>query len=152
MYWRMFYGFLRILFGVALLKVIGSLLLEVIHDFMGYELTEDPSDILFQIVNFFLSEHSFYVTRFLAFYFIFWGVIDILLSYNLIKEKLWAFPTSMVLIGLFVVYSIVRFTFTHSLLLLSVIIFDLVILLLIYKEYQKVKAESSLNIQEETSE
>lgn len=106
---------------------------------MGYELSEDPTDILFVMVNYLLSDHSFYVTYFLAFYFIFWGVIDILLSYNLIKEKLWAFPVSMVLIGLFVAYSFVRFTYTHSLVLLSVIIFDLVILLLIYKEYQKVK-------------
>lgn len=142
MYWRIFYGFLRILFGIALLKVVGSPLLEAIHDFMGYELVEDSSDILYNIVNLFLSGHSFYVTYFLAFYFIFWGTVDILLSYNLIKEKLWAFSISIVLIGLFVIYSIIRFTFTHSLLLLSVIIFDSIILLLIHKEYQKVKHQT----------
>lgn len=140
MYWRIFYGFLRVLFGIALLKVVGSPLLTVIHDFMGYELTESPSDILFSAVNLLLSEHSFYVTYFLAFYFIFWGVIDMLLSYNLIKEKRWAFPVSFVLIGLFILYSIFRFTHTHSLLLFYVIILDAVILWLIYKEYQKVRA------------
>ncbi len=143
MYWRIFYGFLRVLFGVALLKVVGSPLLEVIHDFMGYELVENSSDILFVMVNYFLSEHSFYVTYFLASYFIFWGVVDIFLSYNLIKERLWAFPVSIVLIGLFVSYSIVRLTFTHSTLLLSVIVFDLIILWLIYKEYLKVKQEKT---------
>lgn len=141
MYWRIFYGFLRILFGVALLKVIGLPLLQVVHNFMNYELVENSSDILFVMVNDLLSEHSFYVTYFLAFYFIFWGIIDIFLSYNLIKERLWSFPVSIGLIGLFVSYSIVRFTFTHSMLLLSVIVFDLIILYLIYKEYQKVTSE-----------
>jgi uncharacterized membrane protein len=141
MYWRIFYGFLRILFGVALLKVVGYPLLDVI-EFIGYGFTDESSDVLYHVVNFFISEQSFYVTHFLAFYFIFWGVIDILLSYNLIKEKLWAFPVSIVLIGLFVIYSITRFIFTHSLLLLSVIIIDVIILLLIYKEYQNIKEQT----------
>lgn len=139
MYWRIFYGLLRILFGITLLKVVGTPLLEVIHNLMGHELTEDSSDILFKTVNLLLSHYTFYVTYFLAGYFIFWGTIDIFLSYNLIKEKLWAFPASLWLIGLFIIYSIFRFTSTHSLVLLSVILFDVVIFLLIYKEYQKLR-------------
>ncbi len=142
MYWRIFYGFIRIIFGIALLKVVGAPLLDVLADFLSHEFLEGPSDILFMMITKLLADHHFSVTYFLSGYFIFWGAIDVLLSYNLIREKLWAFPVSLGLIGLFILYGIFRFTFTHSLVLLSVITLDIIIFFLIYKEYKKVKSVS----------
>lgn len=139
MKWRIGYGFFRILFGLALLKVVGIPLIEVLSTSMRHELLEDPSDILYSFISNILTSHPLYITYFLALYFIFWGVLDVLLSYSLLKHRLWAFPASFLLISLFVIYEGVRFTYTHSFILLGVILLDTFILWLIWKESKKLK-------------
>ena len=139
MRWRIGYGCLRILFGLALLKLVNTPLLEVITNLMRHELVEDPKDVLYTFISSILTNHPLYVTYFLALYFIFWGVIDVVLSYNLIKHRLWAFPASFILIGLFVMYEATRFSYTYSFILLGVIFIDIIILWLIWREYRKLK-------------
>jgi len=106
---------------------------------MSYELAEDHNDILYRFLFNILYNHPVYISYFLATYLIFWGFVDMFLSYNLLKHRLWAFPVSLVVIGLFVIYEIVRFTNTHSLILLSVILIDTLILFIIWNEYRKLK-------------
>lgn len=137
MWWRIIYGTLRIIFGLAIIKVVGMPLVDAVATLMRYELIEDPNDILYSWVSHLLAQHPIYVSSFLAFYFIFWGVVDIVLSYNLLKYRLWAFPIAMVLIALFVVYEFIRFTHTHSPILIGVAILDTAILWLISEEYKK---------------
>ena len=139
MKWRIGYGSLRILFGLALLKLVNTPLLDVVTNLMSHELVEDPNDVLYTFISSILTNHPLYVTYFLALYFIFWGVIDVVLSYNLIKHRLWAFPASFILIGLFVMYETIRFTHTHSFILLGVIFIDIIIIWFIWREYQKLK-------------
>lgn len=106
---------------------------------MGHEIAEDPSDVLYHVVNTFLSHGVTEVTYFLAFYFIFWGFLDVFLSICLLREKLWAFPLSVLLIGIFLLYELFRFSYTHSYILLGVILADLCILILILKEWNLIK-------------
>lgn len=140
MKWRIGYGFVRILFGLALLKVVGTPLIEVVRTLIRHELVEDPSDILYNFITSTLTNHPLYITYFLALYFIFWGLVDITLSYNLIKHRLWAFPVSLSLISLFIIYEVIRFNYTHSLILLWIILLDTIILWLIWREYKKLKS------------
>ena len=139
MKWRIGYGFFRILFGLALLKVVGIHPIEVLSTLMKHELVEDPSDILYSFISNILINQPIYITYFLALYFIFWGVLDVLLSYSLLKHRLWAFPASFLLISLFVIYEGVRFAYTHSFILLGVILLDTFILWLIWRESKKQK-------------
>ncbi len=140
MWWRILYGCLRIVLGLALLHAIGQPLIEIVTAVMQHEILAKSPDFIFILISHFLTEHQFSVTYFLSFYFIFWGTLDIFLSFHMLKDNIWAFPVSLVLIGLFIVYSIFRFTYTHSLVLLGVIAMDMVILGLIYKEYQRIRA------------
>lgn len=142
MWWRMGYGIFRIFFGLAVLKVVGTPLTDVVTRLMSHELVEDPNDMLYALVSHILTGHPLYVTYFLSVYFIFWGVVDVALSYNLLQHRLWAFPASFALIGLFMLYEVVRFTHTHSLILLSVVAVDVVILWLIHREYRKLKTQA----------
>ena len=139
MKWRIGYGFFRILFGLALLKVVGTPVIQVVSTLMRHELVEDPSDILYSFITNVLTSHPLYITYFLSFYFIFWGVLDVTLSYNLIKHRLWAFPASFLLISLFVIYEVTRFIDTHSFILLGIILLDIIILWLIRREHKKIK-------------
>ncbi len=136
MWWRIGYGSLRLLTGFMLLRVVGVPFAEVFRNLMSHELLQDPTDILFQFVYRILEDHSFTVTYFVALYLIFWGTIDIVLSLCLLRHKLWAFPMSLGLIALFVLYSIYRVFHTHSPILLLVICIDLCIMYVMHHEYQ----------------
>ncbi len=139
MWWKVIYGVIRIWVGLSALKLVGTPLLDVVTKVMRRELVEDPNDVIFNFITYWLNGHAVYVTYFLAIYLIFWGVTDIVLSYNLIKHKLWAFPVTIVLIFGFICYEIFRYFHTHSLFLLGLIIFDAFVMWLIWKEYEKLK-------------
>jgi uncharacterized membrane protein len=141
MYWRIFYGSLRILFGIVLFRLVGTSLIDIITRLMTHELVQDPSDKLYAFAVYWLGHHPLSITYFLASYFIFWGVVDIVLSVELLRERLWAFPASLVLIAGFVIYEIIRFTHTHSLILLWIIFVDIFIFWFIEREYKKLKSK-----------
>ncbi len=139
MWWRIFYGVIRIVLALALLKMVGSPLTEFIQNLIAHPLTGVLSEYVLEMVLLFLSQYNYTVTYFLAGYFLFWGSIEIILSLCLLKQILWAFPLTMGLIVLFILYSIVRFTETESLTLLGVILFDCAILYLVRHEYEVLK-------------
>ncbi|MEY2665371.1 MAG: hypothetical protein RLZZ480_476 [Candidatus Parcubacteria bacterium] len=141
MWWRIVYGTFRIIFGLALLRVVGASLTDFMLRVMSHELIQDRSDWLYHFAVHHISRHDLYVTYFLAAYFIFWGAVDVLLSINLLRGKLWAFPVSLWLIAGFVCYGLFRLTHTHSLILLCIIIFDITIFWFIEREYQKLRKE-----------
>lgn len=146
MWWRIGYGMLRILLGLALLKVIGMPLIDVMNILMSHELVEDSNDVLYSFFTHLLTNHPLYVSYFLSVYFIFWGVVDVVLSYNLIKHRMWAFPISFALMSLFILYEIFRFGHTYSLILLSVILIDSLILWIVWREYKRLKNNPSIKI------
>lgn len=139
MYWRIFYGFLRVVIGTALLQVVNVPLIDLVYRFMNHEIAEDVSDTVFVTLQAYLQSHPLTITYFFAFYLLFWGTLDVVLSVFLLKHKLWAFPVTLNLIIVFVVYEFFRFMHTHSLMLLTVIIIDIGVYFLIKYEYKKAK-------------
>jgi uncharacterized membrane protein len=139
MWWRIFYGFLRVVLGTALLKLTGQPLNEFIYSLMSHELTGKMGDVVLGKLYTILEIHDFTITYFLAFYFIFWGTVDIVLSLCLLHHVRRAFPIAMALIVLFIFYGVFRFTHTHSLILLTVIVLDIGILYLINYEYRDMR-------------
>lgn len=142
MWWRIVYGLFRVVLGFFILGSVGSSLWDIFKKIMSHELVDDPKDVLYHMAEKVLGHHPIYITYFLAFYFIFWGLMDIFLSYNLLKHRLWTFPLSIVVIATFVLYEIFRFTHTHSLILLWIIFFDIFILWLIKEEYRQLKNQN----------
>jgi uncharacterized membrane protein len=137
MIWRIVYGVARVIFGLMLLRVVGSSFSDLFYRLMAHELVNDPHDLALRIGRVVVEHQSFTVTYFLTAYLIFWGAIDVVLSISLLKEKLWAFPVSVYLICVFVLYEIFRFTHTRSFILAYIIVFDMVLVWLIRKEYFK---------------
>ncbi len=140
MWWRIFYGFLRVILGFTLLRITGLLLSEFIYSLMEHEVTGEMNDVILGKLYVLFEIHDYTITHFLAFYFIFWGVVDIVLSVCLLKYITRVFPIAMGLIVLFILYGIFRFSVTHSLVLLCVIFIDTCILYLIHSEYIKLKS------------
>ena len=142
MWWRIMYGVLRIALGVAFIKLIGRDISELIYVVMSHELTGPTGDAVLEKLYLLLETHELTVTYFIAGYFIFWGVADVVLSACLLRHIIAAFPITMGLIVLFITYSIYRLSYTHSLILLSVIVVDFFILYLVYREYRVLRAFS----------
>lgn len=85
------------------------------------------------------NHFSLATQRFVAFYLLFYGVINIFLVISLLRGKLWAYPTAIVCFSLFTVYMFIRFLFNHSVVLSFFIIFDIFLFVLTWLEYQRVK-------------
>lgn len=141
MWWRIIYGVFRVFLSTILFKLVGTPFSELFYRLMSHEEVQRPSDRVFQFIYEVLQNHSFTITYFVASYLLFWGIVDIFLSISLLRHKLWAFPISLTLITFFVLYEMYRITYTHSIILLWVIIIDIVIALIINREYKVLKEE-----------
>ncbi len=79
---------------------------------------------------------------FIAAYIFSRGFIKVLLIWAMLKNQLWAYPSSLVVLGLFVLYQLYEIVHTHSVALIALTIFDLVVMYFIWKEYEVLKFES----------
>lgn len=147
MWWRVCYGLLRLILGISLVHLVGKEISEYIYMLMSHEITGRTGDMILEQVYDLFEIHDVTITYFIAGYFIFWGTLDVILSLSLLHRIRVAFPITMGLIVLFILYSSYRFTYTHSDMLLTIIIADIIILYLVNREYKKLDTP----IPEETS-
>ena len=129
----------------ALLEMIGGLLTYFIpkHFVVGLiatltqsELAEDPRDL---VANYFLhaAQHiSVGAQHFAAIYLLSHGAVKLWLIVGLLRERLWYYPTALVVFGLFIVYQLYRFSFTHSPFLIFLTVVDAVVIILTWHEFR----------------
>jgi len=67
------------------------------------------------------------------------GFIKVFLIVGLLKKKLWTYPASIIVIGLFMIYQIYELFRTLSPWLLVLTVIDILIVWLIWKEYLRLK-------------
>lgn len=129
-------GILETLLGLVFLTT-GSLKW-MIHRLSQQELIADPHGWLAIKLHAFLANLSVKAQHFAAVYLLAHGIIKIILVWGLLRDRRWAFPVSLVLLSLFVAYQLLRFASTHSLILLTLASFDIIVIWLIWREYKKV--------------
>jgi uncharacterized membrane protein len=142
MYWRIVYGLFRLVVGTMLLRVVGTPAIDVYRHVLHRNIQREPDDFVFHGLANYLVHHGYSITYFLACYILFWGAVDIILSIAMLRHILWAFPVSFVVIIVFVLYEVFRYSHTHSPILLTIIIIDLIILVLMRREYAKLLARA----------
>lgn len=99
------------------------------------ELIEDKNDfiathLLGAAQGFSISSKNFY-----AFYLLSHGIVKLALVVGLLRNKLWSYPASLVVLGLFIVYQLYRYYYTQSIGLIVLTVFDLIVMVLIWHEY-----------------
>ena len=99
----------------------------------------DPNDYIATRLLSFAQNFSIGSKEFYVFYLLSHGLIKVLLVAGLIRNKLWSYPVSLVVLGLFILYQVYRYSFTQSPLLLILTVFDVVVIGLIWHEYQLVR-------------
>ncbi|MEP6996752.1 MAG: DUF2127 domain-containing protein [Betaproteobacteria bacterium] len=99
------------------------------------QIEDDPNDWLANTLVHAAEKLSMGTKLYASFYLLSHGCVKIFLVYSLWREKLWAFPVGLSLLGALVCYSIYRFTHTHAVALLVFAAIDLTIMWFIWREY-----------------
>jgi uncharacterized membrane protein len=125
--------------GLVLAFVSTSAILNLVNVLTQDELIEDPND--FVATRLFSQAQKFTVStqRFYAFYLLSHGAIKAFLVVGLLRNKLWAYPVSLAVLGLFIVYQLYRFSYTHGGGLIVLTLFDIMVMGLIWHEYGLVR-------------
>ena len=125
--------------GLVLAVVSTSAITSVVNALTQEELIKDPNDfvaghLLSLAQNLTVSTQHFY-----AFYLLSHGAIKVFLVAGLLRSKLWAYPVSLVVLGLFIVYQLYRFSYTRGFGLIVLTVFDVSLMGLIGHEYRLVR-------------
>lgn len=134
---------LEIIGGVALLLVSPAFILRVVAFLTQDELAEDPRDLVANYVLHVARHLSVGTVHFAAFYLLAHGMVKVALVVALLKRVLSAYPISVIVFGAFIAYQLYRFTLTHSAGLIALSIFDLLVIGLIWLEYQALRREGA---------
>ncbi len=132
----------ELLAGVALLFIPVSYFLDLLAAYAESELQENANSFIASHLLSLANQAALLSGTFIALYLLSRGLIKVLLIWAMLKNKLWAYPSSLVVIGLFVLYQVYEFTRTGSWSLVLLTIFDLIVMYFIWREYQVLKFET----------
>jgi len=132
-------GVLEILGGIILIFLNPVRLNKLTVLLTQHQLWEDPKDIIISFMIKLSSNFSVSTQYFAIFYLISHGIIKFILVILLWKKKTWAYPLTIVSLILFIIYQIYRYTIHHSLWLITLTIFDIIMIFLTFIEYKRMK-------------
>jgi uncharacterized membrane protein len=122
--------------GLVLAFVSTSAIQNMVNSFTQDELVEDPNDFVASHLLRLAQDFTVSTQHFYAFYLLSHGLIKAFLVVGLLRNKLWAYPASLVVLGLFIVYQLYRYSYTNSFGLIVLTVFDVVVMALIWHEYR----------------
>ncbi len=106
------------------------------------ELAEEPGSFLASHALPLAQQFSLTPQAFIAIYLLSRGLIKLGLVVALLKNKLWAYPAALIVLGLFMLYQIYSIIIGHSAFLIVITLFDFVILWLIWHEYRVMRTKA----------
>ncbi len=139
------HAIIEIVGGFLILLITQSFVTNFVFSITQEELGEDPKDFIAHYLINSAQHFSIGSQHFAAFYLLSHGIIKIILVAGLLKEKLWAYPASLGVFGLFIVYQLYRFSFTHSIWLLALTVLDVGIIALTWHEYKYIKKHKTFS-------
>lgn len=101
-----------------------------------HELSEDPGDVLANLLHRWGSDFGRNAQLFVAAYLLLHGVTKLLLAASLLMGRRWAYPVALVFLAVFMVYAGYRLAFAWSWFLVAVIILDAATIALVAREWR----------------
>lgn len=129
-------GVLEILIAFFLAFASPAQLDSVFLFFFHHELAEDPSDRLAHYVLMWIYNVPFNAKLFAIVYLILHGIVKLFLVANLFRERLWAFPVSLAILALFVLYQCVHLVQHFTLPFAAFTVLDILVICFIVAEYR----------------
>lgn len=137
-------GILEIIGGILLIFLSPSRVNKLTMLLTQHELSQDPQDVIANFLIKFSSNFSISTQYFGVFYLISHGAVKFILVMLLRRKKLWAYPLTIVSLILFIMYQIYRFSIDHSMGLMLLTIFDVIMIFLTFVEYKSMKRNIAL--------
>lgn len=134
----------------SILEIIGGILLIFMNKYRmnriivlltQHELLEDPKDVIANYMIRLGSRFSISSQHFGVLYLMSHGLIKLVLVILLWQKKIWAYFLTIISLILFVFYQVYRYTITHSVWLMALTVFDIIMIILTIIEYKRVKTE-----------
>lgn len=125
--------------GIALALISTNAIAVLANRLTQDELIEDPHDLIATHLLAWAQNFSVGTKTFYAFYLLSHGAVKIFLAVGLLRGKLWSYPASLIVLGLFIVYQLYRFSYTHGAGLIVLTVFDVFVMGLIWHEYRLVR-------------
>lgn len=132
-------GLLETAGGILFLLISKQALNEVVIAFTQHELTEDPHDVIANVMRHAVSHLSPDLKLFGSLYLLAHGSVKIFLAAELLRRKLWAYPVAIGFLSAFLFYQAYRLSIHFSAGLLLVTGLDSIIIILIWREYRSLK-------------
>src|SRR5262245_10760387 len=124
--------------GLALALISTETIASLVRALTQDELVEDPHDFLASHLQAWAQGFSLQSKHFYAFYLLSHGLVKVFLVIGLLRGKTWSYPASLVVLGLFILYQLYRYSYTGSIGLLVLTVFDMVVMAMIWWEYRLV--------------
>ena len=123
-------------------------LTSIITSAANAELVEDPTDFIATHVRHVLPYFSAHMQLFTAFYLLSHGIIKLFLVISLLRKKLWAYPAMIIVLFIFIAYQVFQLSYGFSYFMLLLTVFDALIIMLTWHEYEIVKKISPTKLTE----
>jgi uncharacterized membrane protein len=132
-------GFIETIGGIILLFLNPAHINHIARLLTTNELNENPHNFLSVHLLHWAGNLTKASLLFGAIYLLAHGVAKLGLVFEIIRNRLWAYPGLIILTGLFVIYQTYEIFFSYSLGLILLTVFDLIIIYLTVREYKKQK-------------
>jgi uncharacterized membrane protein len=131
-------GLLELLGGILLIVVSPETINRLAHSLTQHELSEDPHDfVAHHLLRLTANLHN--TQTFGALYLLTHGLVKIVIVIGLLRREHWAYYVGFVFLGGFVIYQIYRMTYAPSVGLALLTLFDLFIIWLTWREFQRMR-------------
>ncbi len=92
-----------------------------------------------------IAQYTTGAVTFVALYLLSRGLIKAGLIWGLLKNKVWAYPWSLVILGVFLLYQTYQIITDRSLLIIGITLFDIVVMYFIWREWRIVLRHRAAN-------
>jgi uncharacterized membrane protein len=135
-------GLLELVGGILLLAISPDQIDRLAHSLTQHELSEDPHDIFaHHLLR--LTANLHHTQTFGALYLLTHGLVKIVIVIGLLRRAHWAYYVAFIFLGGFVIYQIYRMTYAPTVGLALLTAFDIFIIWLTWREYQKMRQTRS---------
>jgi uncharacterized membrane protein len=132
-------GVLEIVGGALLFLISPMQLDHIVRILTQHELTEDPHDLVANYILHSVQGLSAGAKMFGAIYLLWHGVVKVGLVAALLLRRRWAYPVAIVAFLLFLVYQLYRYSHTYAPELLVLSVLDVVVIVLTWLEYRRLR-------------
>ena len=136
-----FDGILELVGGVLLLTISPATVNHLAWALTQHALSENPHDFIATHVLHYSHKLAAGHNLFAALFLLTHGIVKVVLVTCLLLNKLWAYPYALGALGLFLVYQVYELVVAPSFGMAFLSVLDAVIIWLVWREWQKVKAE-----------